>query len=388
MTLLKKALFASLISVALLPAHVYACEVPVFSYAMQYWSADPYRVSVFHDGALESADEAFLERFKAVVDHETLETNMELRLVDVSTLTDAIMLELQRAYLKDTLPGVIAQYPISSGIHRPVYAGPPAPGLLSDLVDSPARNTLISKLVSGSTAVWVLLESGNRRDDNAAATILETELRRMEQVLQLPEVSLWAWSDTLRQAAEDGLGVRFPVLRVSRDDPDERMFIQMLLNSEPDLMDMEDAPMAFPVYGRGLILYALVGAGINAWTIADACEFIVGPCSCQVKASNPGTDILLSVNWSGHIGETRYDQVAPLAGFSDFFERGEIAAAQLTENSPTEELVAELLAETDADAQEDVETSYASWVIGGGAAVLALLGLFFYVSYKQTIGKE
>ena len=42
---------------------------------------------------------------------------------------------------------------------------------------------------------------------------------------------------------------------------------------------------------------ALVGKGINNDMIDDACTFLSGPCSCQVKRQNPGFDILTSVNW-------------------------------------------------------------------------------------------
>ncbi len=380
-----------LAGMALFPAVTHACDVPVFSYAMQHWAADPYRISVFHDSDLTPAEEALLEQFAAVAAHEALETNLELHRIDVRTATDEHLLAFQREYVPETLPAVVVQYPVSSGIQRPLYVGPLTETLLGELADSPVRKEIIDKLVGGSVAVWVLLESGNRRDDNAAAKVLETELQRMEQVLQLPEVSVWAWSDTLYQAVEEGMGIRFPLIRLSRDAPEERLLVKMLLNSEPDLPEIEDAPMVFPIYGRGLALYALVGKGINEWTIADACEFVVGPCSCQIKASNPGTDLLLSANWSQHIGESRHDQVAPLAGFADFFERGEAAAAQLADDPDEDALVAEILAagQTETEtASEAGEMSYASWIISGGAIVLIVLGLFFYVSYKQALGKE
>jgi hypothetical protein len=53
----------------------------------------------------------------------------------------------------------------------------------------------------------------------------------------------------------------------------------------------------FPVFGQGRVLYALVGAGINEMTIAETCGFLVGACSCQVKALNPGTDLLIWADW-------------------------------------------------------------------------------------------
>ena len=60
--------------------------------------------------------------------------------------------------------------------------------------------------------------------------------------------------------------------------------------------------MAFPVIGRGRVLYALVGKGNFEDTIAMASRFVVGPCSCQVKDQNPGFDLLMNVDWDEKIG--------------------------------------------------------------------------------------
>ena len=71
----------------------------------------------------------------------------------------------------------------------------------------------------------------------------------------------------------------------------------MLLGSEPDLAGSK-GPMAFPVFGRGRVLYALVGAGITVDTVRRAGAFIGGECSCTIKHGNPGTDLLLVADWS------------------------------------------------------------------------------------------
>jgi hypothetical protein len=88
---------------------------------------------------------------------------------------------------------------------------------------------------------------------------------------------------------------------LDRDDPREQALLEMLLASETDLEHL-DQPMAFPVIGRGRVLYALVGKGIFEDTIAIASRFVVGPCSCQVKDQNPGFDLLMNVDWDEKIG--------------------------------------------------------------------------------------
>ena len=48
-------------------------------------------------------------------------------------------------------------------------------------------------------------------------------------------------------------------------------------------------------------MYALVGQGIDEANIREACEFLIDWCSCQVKAQNPGTDLLLAVDWRSRL---------------------------------------------------------------------------------------
>ena len=297
----------------------------MFSYAMQYWNADPYTVHVFYHNELTQEEELLVDYLSSAATGKEFRANLEVRLVDLNTTEDASAVELHRVYLSDMSGGLLVQYPAATWIADPVYAGPLTRAALKGLVDSPARRELVRRLLRGDMAVWILLESGNRREDNQAAQLIEQELERMSRVLQLPEDSLWVWSDALDPKA----GIRFSLLRISRNGPDEEMFVRMLLESEPDLAERDPVPMAFPVYGRGLVLYALVGAGINEWTIAEACEFVIGPCSCQVKASNPGTDLLISGNWDALIKVDPYQALPAATGLADFFERGEAAAERI-----------------------------------------------------------
>jgi hypothetical protein len=70
----------------------------------------------------------------------------------------------------------------------------------------------------------------------------------------------------------------------------------MLLGIDADLKK-EARPMAFAVFGQGRALPPLIGDGIDAGNIGEFCSFAVGPCSCQVKAMNPGFDLLMSADW-------------------------------------------------------------------------------------------
>jgi hypothetical protein len=154
------------------------------------------------------------------------------------------------------------------------------------------RKELVRRLAEGQTAVWLLLESGDSAKDGTVEELLQSELKALEQTLELPELTA-SPDDAL--ATQLPLEVKFSVLRVPRSDA-EQALVAMLVGSEPDLAERSDA-MVFPVFGRGRALLPLIGAGITAKNIHDAASFLAGPCSCEVKEQNPGFDLLLAADW-------------------------------------------------------------------------------------------
>ena len=372
-----------------------ACDIPVFSYAMQNWHADPYVIHIFYHEALTAEEEALFQKLKRVSVSDTGLANIEVNAVNLETTEDTGLIELYNTHLAETTPGLLVSYPASTHIAEPIYAGPLNETVIAQLLDSPVRRELSKRLLQGETSVWILLESGSRRKDNQAAQKLEAELQRMTQLLQLPDKSLWAWSNTIDAKA----GVRISMLRVSRDTPGEAMLVKMLLGSEGDLAEHESKPLAFPIYGRGLILYALVGDGINEWTIADACEFIVGPCPCVVKASNPGTDLLMSVDWKKNIRPIQYFEQPLVGGLGGFFDRGEEAANRLAALDSKDQATDTTLSEEVSDGpaplyggkQTDTMSSteqmpsrhYYWWFGGGGLIVVVLCAGFIYNRFQD-----
>jgi hypothetical protein len=146
----------------------------------------------------------------------------------------------------------------------------------------------------------VLLESGVSSADESAAKTLQTRLKHLENTLALPKVDQEDLDKGLMSVPESQLKVAFSMIRVSRKDPAEQVLVRMLSGSEDDLQE-EKEPMAFPVFGRGRALFALVGKGIGEEMIDEACTFLIGPCSCVVKEENPGLDLLFAEDWDGQI---------------------------------------------------------------------------------------
>lgn len=291
-----------------------ACSIPVFRFALERWRPDPYRVTLFHRGPLAETDRALLDLLET--QQNDFVVNLQVRTVDVTEfkhgpdLKDAPDVkkspdgpdgkdaearkddqQLYASLGEPEAPVVVVRYPTHLQIPVPVWSGPFSRDAVDRLTGSPLRREIVRRLVDGQTAVWLLLECGQPEKDKAAAKLVEEQLKALEQKLKLPEL---APQDNLLASAP--LKLAFSVLRVPRGDA-EQPLVQMLLHSEPDLPELSDQPMVFPVFGRGRALLPLVGAGITEDNVHSSATFLVGSCSCEVKELNPGFDLLLSADW-------------------------------------------------------------------------------------------
>jgi hypothetical protein len=286
---------------------LHPCDIPVFRYALEEWEADPYGVIVFHRGPLSPEGQAVLDALrKRALDGQN-PANLAIQMVDLAGQLPKGAQAFWEKYGGTELPWAVVRYPLTAASQEVVWRGRLTQAAADSLMDSPKRQEIARRILEGDSVVWVLLESGDKAKDEAAFGSLTAQLERLQKTLRLPpsEDELLGPS---RGAAMPGfdspasplpLRLSFSVVRLERSDPAEQTFVNMLLKSEADLTEYEEEPMAFPVFGRGRVLCALVGKGINQDTIADACMFLTDACSCQVKAANPGTDILMAVNWVG-----------------------------------------------------------------------------------------
>jgi len=279
---------------------MYACDIPVFEYALKMWPPDAYELVVVHRGGQDAAD--LLKQLREAVGASV---NMVVREAAPEEVREkyGVLLEASDT---SALPWLIVRSPVRMDIRRLVWAGPASATNSGVWLDSPMRRKLAHMLRGGSVGVWVFLESGDRIKDEAAYSRLESELSRLERVISL--------SDEFVGRSN----VAFQILRLSRDDPAEKVLLLMLTKSEPDLEDLHAEPMVFPVYGRGMVLYALVGAGINTFTITEAADFLIGECSCEIKSQNPGLEILMTADWEGD--NSAY---VGLAGFAERADQAE-----------------------------------------------------------------
>ncbi|MCH2212019.1 MAG: hypothetical protein MK110_12005 [Fuerstiella sp.] len=324
-------------------AQAVACSIPVFRYALENWQPDPYVAIVLHRGELTTEQQQTVQELRSNDAAQSGAPHLIVRTIDLDVESDAYAAELAKENVGGNLPAVLVQTPARSGEQETVFAAELTSANVARLTDSPLRRDISSRLLKGDSVVWVYLECGIEEQDNEKFSMLSGELARLQGELKLPEIEDEDLSDLT--ADPESLRIRFSAVRLSRDDVLESAFRDMLLHVEHDLRDEPylDQPMAFPVFGRGRALYALVGDGVAPDLIREACEFLTGACQCTVKAENPGVDILMKVDWDSFIEPTEAveSNLPPLAGFSGFGDAADenTTDIQLSQNTVTPETV-------------------------------------------------
>lgn len=277
----------------------HACSVPVFRYALEHWPSDPFELIVFHQGHLTPAQESDLSALEAI--DPTKPANITTTRVDLASEPNDEWKTLAAMITGKPLPHLMLRFPRSSGRPQPILTLSLAEAKTRPaLWDSPARETIADRIGQGESAVWVMIESGDKARDDATAALIEARLEYLMSVLSLPKLDELDIANGLVSIPESDLRLDFTLLRVSRTDPAEQTFLTLLLKTETGL-DKVRAPIVIPVFGRGRALYALVGDGIRPETIEQAATFLIGKCSCQVKEKNPGTDLLFATDWGALI---------------------------------------------------------------------------------------
>lgn len=273
------AIAAVCFSFAMMP--VEACSIPVYEWAMVNWEADDYVLHVYHDAPLDADAVGLVESGRPAHGGDLTEPSANLVMRAIDSDAAAAGQEAPAA------PWLALRFPEAARVPIDLWTAPFNADEVRALLDSPVRGEAARRLKRGACAVWLLLLSGDADKDAAAGERLRAELRRSAATVETMPPD---WKNA------ESADTAFPVIEVRRDDPAERVTVAMLLATESDLNEY-DEPIVFPVYGRGRVPYALVGAGINAANVSEACAFITGECSCIVKDLNPGMDLLMTAAW-------------------------------------------------------------------------------------------
>jgi len=308
------------------------CSIPVFRYALEHWRPELFLVHVISSSPLDASQKSLVNQLEksssfanarvVVSDGKNLKADELKSIVDKAVASNSVWLAVESTKKVD-------------GAKPLVWSAPLTKEAVTQLLSSPVRNRLCQGLVDKDSVAWIFLESGIPAVDDAKFAKLDSELRRLEKVIKLPVIEEADLKDLSTRPEE--LKVKFSAHRLSRSDPTETAFISMLLATEPDLQEEFDngTPMAFPVFGRGRVLYGLLGDGIATSTIEEACRFLAGACQCTVKADNPGVDLLVSFDWDDYvqITEPKKADDVPLTGLGAFAKPAATVAEEPQMNS-------------------------------------------------------
>ncbi|MBI5726005.1 MAG: hypothetical protein HZA50_18745 [Planctomycetes bacterium] len=291
-----------------------ACSIPVFRYAMEHWPPQSYEIVVFRRGPLMGDEAKVLAALRDYGDDGRGEANFVIRDVDLAGKPDEQDVKLWSTQGSAALPRVVVCTPANSPERSALWAGGLDPQTVKNLIDSPVRREIVRRLASGESAVWILIEQGKKDLDDALAGEINKELAWQKQNLEL--------SEEARQASSpDGpeLKIAFSLVRLSRIDPAEAAFVNMLLGLLSEGKRADEAA-AIPIFGRGRALTALIGKDITASNIRKYADFMTSDCSCTVKEQNPGVDLLISANWNQicSTGKPADPNLLSLAGLSQF----------------------------------------------------------------------
>lgn len=283
-------------------APLLACQIPVFRYALERWKADHYEIVVLHDTPLDAAAIQRLDQLKAANFESPLAGNFDVKAIAADDVTDARLKHAWKTRTSTSEPLMVVQYPLGTKDvpDRVAMEAPFTADNTAQIADSPVRKEIAERLLKGESTVWIFVPSGHAEQDAVALKTLKEQVAINEEQLELPEQEEIESEEDLLVASHLELRIKFSIITLKRDDPKERLLLSSLLRSESDLLEL-DEPMAFPVLGRGRVLYGLIGKGISESTIGAVSRFMVGPCSCQVKNQNPGFDLLLSCDWDGQL---------------------------------------------------------------------------------------
>ncbi len=308
-----------------------SCSTPVFRYALERWPAFLYSVEVIHNGNLNDEQKQTLKLLK-----QTSLGNIKTNLRIVETIATE-----KHNISEDKLPIIRLFYPVENNNPGVLWQGKLTGENVNRIIDSPARREIVRRIQKGDAVAWILLESADEYQNDLASQTLSDELKVLSEELKLASTATDANGNPLDINIVNS-GVHFSMLKISRDDPAEEIFIKMLLGTEPDLPFIK-SPLAFPVFGRGRVLFALVGRGIKEKLIKETCNSVIGWCSCTIKEDNPGSDLLFSADWEKAVGDSSWiqaEEIPEISGLTEFIvpEKEEVAESAVENELIKEEI--------------------------------------------------
>lgn len=312
----KPALYLILMMLTSVPLEriILGCNIPVFRYALERWEPSEYILDIYHESDFSREEEKLVSRLQ---ENSRSGGGLLNILVNISK-PDAVHFD---PGLLPKLPGMVLYFPDDTARSNPIWAGDLDRGNIDRIIDSPARRRAREELQNGKTALFLVLSSSSGETDQEKKDFMEAVLDQAEKDIYITAPGTDIHGNPIRNPDFSHNDLSFTSVFIDRMDPEEEILARILLGTEQDLWNY-DLPIAYPLFGRGRVLYALVGDGINKSMVYQACSAVTGWCSCTVKDDNPGTDLLLAADWTSGLGESwiETEELPQLTGAAAFAE--------------------------------------------------------------------
>ncbi len=350
-----------------------ACQVPVFRYALERWLASDYRLQVLHLQPFEKL---------SVPKH----VNIKVEYYRADQLTEAQQWSINGLDKINFYPSHILSAP---HLDHPVLIEKTTPENWHALIDSPVRTAIKEKLLSGESAVFVQILSGDKQRDARVHQLLETALAKAQKSIKLPDGVINP--DEIAEAQSKGevnfddvlrskvpLKISFAIVTLDPNEPAEQGFYKILLQGR-DLSQFPDASFIAPIFGRGRCLNLIPVSKISEDIIISQCQYLCGACACSVKSENPGFDLLFNADWDAHLVDSTIilDKSLPdLTGTGDFISSEDTDSTSVPEpDIPT-------------IPTNNQRSTLSTYLVSGeyilAAIVLVIIGSSFYLYRRNT----
>lgn len=251
---------AIVFAVALAAAAAWACQTPVYRYALLNWPTRSYYIFYFHHGPIAADDEKLNKKIIDLAEvAEGPVANVRLTAIDADKGSlDRLPREVVDAW-REKDNGKSGTYLLYTTWGSKLHVGRLDEATVRAMVDSPARKRIGELLKQGNAVVWIMLNGSDESANAAAAKVLDQIVADCksgkivsppDDVGAMPSPPAGGTDDagaagSPKPSPSDMLSVA--VVKVKADDPAEKWFVAALETIEPLYDDSQrDDPDARP----------------------------------------------------------------------------------------------------------------------------------------------
>lgn len=264
--------------------------MPVFRYALERWPPRVFSAVIVHRGPLP----AELKRAAA-----GLSTNfLDVVFVDRASpgLLPRDVADVAASIPESRIPWLLLLRTGDEGKTK-VWAGPLNLKTIDLLSRAPERREIARRILWGDSAVWVVLKGASTTENAAALELVARAASDAEaERPQVPGPGEKS-SDAPVVSPLVSTRISFSVLALPFDSEAASLLREFLAPLVPANVSRRDV-LAVLFFGCGRALAVRGGESLTREQLLADCAFVVGNCSCQVKAENPGLDVYFPVRWS------------------------------------------------------------------------------------------